>query len=318
MIYANSHCDMLTKSYDSKKEILDTSLMFNVSDVVSKLPYIECLAIFISNMYEKDKYEYGYTRTKEIIDYYNSQFKKYSSRYNLYKILKKEDIYLVEKNKKLGIVLTIENMSAIGKNINNIDDLVNSGVRIASLTWNNDNLVASGCFSNNDNGITIFGKKVLNKMSDYNMILDLSHISDNSFNDVINYGYKKIMATHSCARSICNNKRNLTDEQIKKISSNNGIIGICLYNGFLTEVNKKATIDDIIDHIVYISNLIGIDKVCIGSDFDGLEKEDLPIGITGVRDINKIEERMIERNFYKSDIEKIFGINLKNFLYKNL
>lgn len=317
-MYADLHCDMLSRAFDDKKEPYDSSLMFNFSDAKGLLPYIQFLAVFINSRYETPKYGYGNVRANEIINWYNKKYSKLKKIYNLYQINSKEDVEFVNDNKKLGIVLTIENMSAIGNNINNLETLVNNGIKVASLTWNGKNLIASGSFSKIDTGVSKFGFEVIKKMEKFGIILDVSHLSDNSFFDVINYGYKKIMATHSCARSICNNERNLTDEQIKYIAKNDGVVGICLYNKFLNDKNKDTDIDDIIDHIAYISNLIGIDKVCIGSDFDGLEKEDLPVGISGIRDLNKIIKRMLERKFSENEIEMVFGKNLKKFLIKKL
>lgn len=317
-IYADLHSDILTRSFDEKKDITDKSLMFNISDVQGALPYIQLCAIFINSKYEISKYNYGNDRANKIISWYKEEYLKFKDSYNLHQIINKEDIEFVEKNKKVGIILTVENMSAIGDNLNNLDSLINCGIKIASLTWNGTNLIASGTFSKSDTGISKFGKKVLNKINEHNMILDVSHLSDNSFLDVIDYGYNNIMATHSCARGLCCNERNLTDEQIKYIAKSEGVIGICLYNEFLNCKTKIVKIDDVIDHIVYISNLTSVDNVCIGSDFDGLERKDLPLGISGVRDIHKIEERMIERKFSKNEVEKIFGRNFKNFLSKKM
>ncbi len=317
-IYADLHCDMLSRAFDDNKEPYDRSLMFNFSDVQCMLPYIQLCAVFINSKYEISKYGYGNVRANKILNWYNEKYSKLKEIYNLYQINTKRDVKFVTDNKKIGIVLTIENMSAIGNDIKNLEILINNGIKIASLTWNGKNLIASGSFSKVDTGVSKFGFEVIKKMDKHGMILDVSHLSDNSFFDVINYGYKKIMATHSCARSICNSERNLSDEQMKYIAISDGVIGICLYNRFLNDKSKNASIDDIIDHVIYISNLVGIDKVCIGSDFDGLEKEDLPTGIYGVKDLNKIEERMLKRKFSQNEIEKVFGKNLKNFLIKSL
>ena len=116
----------------------------------------------------------------------------------------------------------------------------------------------------------------------------------------------------------CNNKRNLDDYEIKYIAKCGGVIGINFYKDFLTNKNTYATIDDVINHITYIANLVGIDYVGIGSDFDGLDKNDLPIGIKGVKDIENLIDRLLTRGFSNYEVEKIMGKNMYDYLHKNL
>ena len=126
----------------------------------------------------------------------------------------------------------------------------------------------------------------------------------------------RIVATHSCVRKLCDNTRNLDDYEIIYIGECDGVIGINFYKKFLTDKKPYTTIDDVIDHITYIANFIGINYVGIGSDFDGVEASDLPIGIKGVKDINNLIDRLITRGFSNYEIEKIMGKNIYNYFLK--
>ena len=236
---------------------------------------------------------------------------------NIIHICRKEDIDKVEKYNKIGMLLTVENGSAIDDDITNIERLYNRKVRLMTLTWNEDNKIASGAYTKNDLGLTEFGKKCIKKMEELKMIIDLSHISDKSFFDVLDNTTSSVVATHSCVRSICDNKRNLTDLQIKEIAKRKGVIGVCFYSEFLSD-NIKVTSDDIVNHIEYIANLVGTDYIGLGSDFDGIKKENLPLDICSIKDITILIEKLKKRGFNDEDIKKIMGGNYINFLKSTL
>lgn len=166
-------------------------------------------------------------------------------------------------------------------------------------------------------GLTKLGKEYIKELNKRNMIIDISHASEKTFWDTINYSKKPVIATHSCAYSVCPHNRNLKDEQIKQISKSNGIIGICLASEFLNS-NGRAGINDIIKHIKYIANLIGIDYIGLGSDFDGVKDESMPKDLTGVKDIYKLEEALHVEGFTKEEVKKIMGENWNRFLKQNL
>ena len=186
-----------------------------------------------------------------------------------------------------------------------------------SLTWNDDNFLACGAFTKNDTGLTTKGRECIKLMNNLGMIVDVSHISRKSFFDIINITDKSVIATHSCVNSLCENKRNLTDEQIKLIAKCKGMIGVCFYKEFLSN-NKYVTIDNVVDHIEYISNLVGSEFVGIGSDFDGMENEDKPQDLKSVLDIKKIEEKLEKRGFSPKEINNIMGGNYIRILNENL
>lgn len=185
------------------------------------------------------------------------------------------------------------------------------------VVWNEDNELASGAMTNNDKGLTNLGKQCVKELEKQQIIIDVSHMSKKGFYDTLEITNMPIIASHSCVNSICNHPRNLDDEQIKQIAKKNGVIGICFCKSFLTNKNK-ATVKDIVKHIDYIVNLVGIDYVAFGSDFDGLEKENELEDIKGVKDVNKIILELESIGYSKVDIEKITSGNFIRVMNKIL
>ena len=138
------------------------------------------------------------------------------------------------------------------------------------------------------------------------MLVDLSHISERGFWDVIETTSKPIIVSHSNAREICSHPRNLFNEQITAVAKNGGVIGINLYPEFLNN-DGKATIKDVLKHIEHIVSIAGPDDIGLGADFDGIEKT--PDDISGVENINIIFEHLGRLNYSNEIIEKIAGDN---------
>lgn len=310
-IVADAHCDTIEYACDNNMNICDRRLSFNLIDVKDNMPYLQLMACFVHDNYKGD----GYKRIEEILKYY---FKQEQENYqNIICINSKKDIDKVRENNKLGVMLTIENGVAIDGNIDNLYELYNKGIRLMTITWNYDNELGCGSLIQNDLGLTSFGKKCIKTMNSLNMIVDASHASPKTFWNIMNMSSKPVIASHSNVYNLCNHSRNLTDIQIKEIAKANGIIGITYCTKFLSN-NKKTSINDVVNHIEYVANLVGIEYVCLGSDFDGIEKEYLPDNLKGVKDIYKLEDYLVHRGFSKIEIEKIMGENLANFIQSNI
>ncbi len=307
-ILVDGHCDTIEVAFDKQKNIDDKSLNFNLKD--AKKPMIQMMATFIS-----PEYKNSFKRAKDIINYFYNQYEKFYKEIILVKT--KEDIEKVILENKVGIVLTIENGRAIENDLKNVDYLYDKGIRIMSINWNEDNLLGCGALTKNDTGLTEFGKQYINKLNEKNIIVDISHSSQKTFWDTVKVSEKPVVATHSCCMSLCNHPRNLNDEQIKQIAKMNGVIGICYSSAFLSE-NEKADSKKIAQHIAYIANLVGIDYVGLGSDFDGLEEKHLPEDIKGIKDIGKLKEELRNVGFTKKEIEKIWDENWVRVLKENL
>lgn len=223
----------------------------------------------------------------------------------------------IETSSETKVILSIENGSAISGDLDNVEYFYNKGVRIASITWNDDNELGCGAKTKNDNGLTELGKKYVNKLNDYGILVDVSHLSEKSFWEVVSITNKPIIATHSNVYNLCKNPRNLKDEQIKAIAKSGGIIGICFYSDFLNN-QKRANIKDIVKHIKYIKDLVGIDYIGFGSDFDGMNVKKTAEGVENISFINNITEELKRQCFSCEEIVKIMWNNWSNVLKKSL
>lgn len=224
-----------------------------------------------------------------------------------------DDIIRITNEKKICGLIGIEGGTAIEKNLDNINAFFEMGVRYIGLTWNNSNSISSSARDaverGKPGGLTDFGIQVVKRMNEVGMLIDVSHLSEEGFWGVIENTTSPIIASHSNCYSINPHYRNLTDEQIKAIASNGGYIGVNFYDKFLDKDGEKngSTIEKVIEHIEYIKNLVGVDYIGIGADFDG--------GITPAKELYdagcypELTKRLVERGYTENEIKKILGGN---------
>ena len=284
-----------------------------------------------------------------IIDSIYAMTNKYKEELEI--ALNPVDFKRIESQGKLAIFLGMENGYPIGNDLSLIDSFYNKGVRYITLchSYNND-ICDSSTDSAEHNGFSDFGKEVIHKMNDLGVMIDMSHASDESFRQVIELSNSPIIASHSCAKALCDNPRNLSDNLLLKLKENGGVIQMCILSAYVKtpEPNperdsaknavyekhgnyyeldaagkdafivdwfkvdddfplKLATVSDVVDHIDHIVELIGIDHVGIGTDFDGGG------GVEDCYDVSQIENITIElvrRAYSVKDIKKIWSGNL--------
>jgi len=212
----------------------------------------------------------------------------------------------VEENRKSGImsaILTIEGPAGIDYNPEVLEDLYNIGFRISTLGWNEQNPLTGSCVTGG--GLTELGRAYVKEAQRVGIVIDVSHISDEGFWDIMEITEKPVIASHSNSRALWDVPRNLTDDMYKAICRTGGTAGINLYNNFLGEA---PTIDTICDHIFHFLDVAGCDRhISLGSDFDGCEC--LPAGITGVQDYTKLSDRLLERGLSEDTVYNIFWKN---------
>lgn len=214
-------------------------------------------------------------------------------------------------NKRNGIptvFLGIENGCALAGNIDNIDYFYRLGVRYITLCHNGDNLLCDSAMQSLDthNGLSEFGRQVVLKMNAVGMMVDVSHVGEKSFWDAVALSTKPIIASHSCCKALRNHPRNLTDEQIRAIALSAGVVQICLYKHFLSDTDV-ATVANAVRHIKHVVELVGVDYVGIGSDFDGGGEI---AGATSENQLINITKALIKEGFDDDEISKILGGNL--------
>lgn len=222
-------------------------------------------------------------------------------------VLKAADIHAARAEGKIGAILAIENSEGIERSLNILRSLYQLGVRSIGLTHNPNTWVSTG----NDEGetgggLTKFGVQLVSEMNRLGMLVDVSHISERGFWDVLDVTDKPVIASHSNCKTLCNHPRNLSNEQLKALSANGGVVGITFVTGFLTDGGwrKPPPFEQLLNHIEYAIDVAGIDHVGIGSDFDGGGEH-----LKDATEYPKITEGLSERGYSEVDIKKVIGEN---------
>jgi membrane dipeptidase len=266
------------------------------------------------------------------------------------------DAYRIKKSGKIAAFIGVENGYPIGKDISKVKEFFNLGARYITLSHTRNNDI---CDSSTDptgaenNGLSHFGEEVVKEMNRLGMMVDVSHISDKSFYDVLKLSKAPVIASHSSCRALCENPRNIDDNMLLALKQNKGVIQICILSNYIKtpepnpeleakvkelrqkygdndkltdnlknqmrseyiairkKYEKLATVKDAVDHIDHVVQVIGIDNVGIGTDFDGGG------GIDGCRtaaDMKNITIELLRRGYSKKDIEKIWGGNIMRVL----
>lgn len=178
-----------------------------------------------------------------------------------------EDMQKAKDEGIFYVFIGCEGLSEIGEDIEQIDMLYEFGARHASLTWNEQNPLATGIRGDADRGLTKLGVQALHKIQELNMLFDVSHLNDKSFWDVMRHASGPVVATHSSSRALCSVPRNLTDEMIKELTETGGMVGINSYPEFIAGKKDDRTVDMLAKHIEHIADIAGIDRIGFGFDF---------------------------------------------------
>jgi len=177
---------------------------------------------------------------------------------------------------KLSALLTVEDSVALEGDIRRLDEFWADGVRMASFTWNYENSLAyPNSFDPGEmkKGLKDFGFECLERMNALGVVADVSHLSEGGFWDVVKHSKKPFAASHSCARTLCDHSRNLTDAQLRAIGETGSVVGVNYCAEFLREGGTRSCIGDIVRHLDYMRRKAGIDALALGSDFDGISCE---------------------------------------------
>ncbi|TCI85712.1 dipeptidase [Tenacibaculum sp. M341] len=255
-------------------------------------------SLFNRAMYQCNKLK-GYARA------YNDNFILIEKKDDLLTLLKKR-----ATNKKIiGGIIGLEGGHCLEGEIENFLKLYDNGVRMLGLSHFFDNKLGGSAHGIEKGGITEFGKKVLGEMQKRNMILDIAHTSDKMISDIIKTYNGPIVSSHTGVDGVIESYRNLSDEQLKLLAKKDALIGVAFFPGAIGNDGIRG----IVKTMKHVKELIGVEHVALGSDFDG--SVTTPIDVTGYQ---YIVEEMLQQNFSKREIEMIMGENLKNFLLKNL
>jgi membrane dipeptidase len=317
----------------------------------------EFFAVFIGQGPRNDSsFNRVHQKALDIFDAIHKNVEKNSAMAEI--ALTADDAYRIKKTGKLAAFIGVENGYPIGMDISRIKQYYDLGARYITLCHTKNNDI---CDSSNDpkgpesNGLSPLGTQVVKEMNRLGMMVDISHISDKSFYDVLKVTKAPVIASHSSCRALCGSPRNLTDDMLLALKENGGVIQICILGNYLRtpepnpemeaklkeiqdkygdynvltneaknqmrteyravqkKYEKPATVKDVVDHIDHVVQVIGIDYVGIGTDFDGGGGVE---GCRTVAEMKNITIEMLRRGYSKSEITRIWGGNVMRVLRK--
>ncbi|MBQ8463905.1 MAG: membrane dipeptidase [Prevotella sp.] len=217
-----------------------------------------------------------------------------------------DELWANKRTGKKSIMLGIENGLALQGNLANIRHFRERGVVYITLCHNGDNDICDSARGNETHGgVSDFGQQVIREMNRQGLMVDLSHAHERSFYDALDISETPIVCSHSSARALCDHPRNLTDDQMRALAHRGGVCQITLYNGFLVK-DGEATILDAMRHLDHAIQVMGIDHVGLGTDFDG------DGGVRGLADASELvnfTRQLLARRYSEQDIQQIWGGN---------
>ncbi|SHK36284.1 membrane dipeptidase [Xylanibacter ruminicola] len=213
-------------------------------------------------------------------------------------------------NKHMGlksIMLGIENGIAIDGKLENLQHFVDRGIVYMTLCHNGDNDICDSASKtqHTHHGVSAFGEQVIKEMNRLGVLVDMSHAGEESFYQALEISSMPIVCSHSSARALCDHQRNLTDDQMRALAKNGGVAQTTIYHGFLRK-EGEATINDVIAHLEHAIDVMGIDHVGLGTDFDG---DGGVRGLANSSELINFTRRLLARRFSEQDIQKIWGGN---------
>lgn len=305
------HCDTLMHfaDYGDKYHLKESALCVDLKkmkEADSIAQFFACF-IYMKRFDGSDAYTKGYEYALNMIARGKEEFAQNAEEIAL--ALSYQDFVKNQKQEKISAFLTIEEGGIIDCKMERLEELYEQGVRLITLLWNSENCMG---YPNSDDtsvmacGLKPFGIETVERMNEMGMLIDVSHMSDGGFWDVIKHSKKPVVASHSNARAICGHRRNMSDEMIRALAETGGVSGINFYPYFLNGTNA-AGIDDLVRHMVHMYHIGGEEFVAMGTDFDGFDD--------GVNDISHMGQMEVlyhalkKRKFNDSQIEKFWNQN---------
>ena len=248
-------------------------------------------------------------------------------------VLTADDVLRAKREGKLGVIFGCQGLaSKIEDDPNLLRILHKLGLRIGQLTYNERSSLGCGCLEMPDTGLTQLGRVAIREMNHLGLLVDLAHAGERTSLDVLDLSADPVIVSHANVRALCDNPRNLTDELIRILAARDGVVGITAYSPFCeTRPGIRPTLNEVVDHIAYVADLVGVQHVGIGSDFFEGESEVrferffrvrypevirqytlatvYAEGFDGVACFPRLTEALVKRGFTDQEVRKILGEN---------
>ena len=322
MRVVDMHCDTILELLDRDLQGKKASLYTNdLSIDLQKLKKGNYLLQNFALFTDQNTLDIPEHQTMRLYDEYCKQMDTYSQY--IAPVYTYSDIEKNDQEGKISSLLTLEDGGVCFQDLAMLRNYYRMGVRMIALTWNYENGIGYPNLSMKDmdgnkpnfkhgidtvHGLTEFGISYVQEMEKLGMIIDVSHLNDAGFYDVLKYTTKPFVASHSNARSVCDVARNMSDDMILRLADRGGVMGLNFCGSFLADrQDHKSCVEDMVKHILYIKNLSGIDVIGLGTDFDGIN---CPLEIQDASYMYLLEEALYKAGLSQEEVEKIFYKNV--------
>lgn len=235
------------------------------------------------------------------------------------------DIRAAKAAGETAIVFHFQGADPIEDELDFLNVFHDVGLRAMQLTYNSRNRLGDGCFEPTDAGLSKFGRKVIRRMEDLAMAVDLSHAGARTALEATEAATRPVVVTHANARALLDTPRNISDDLIRAVAASGGAIGVCAAPFFLTR-DREATLDMLIDHVAYMADLVGIEHVGLGFDFAEEDEDDyvyfgyderyipmppwqFPVGIASHAEAGNVRAALKARGFSDTEVRGVLGEN---------
>ena len=298
-MYFDLHCDTVTVLNREHARLARNERMVSLEKGRTLKNWAQTYAIFMPD----------HLRGPEAVEFYedNLAFFRREMAENAGKVssaVRYGDIAGAWQRGEAAAVLAVEGGSVLAGDITRVEKLADDGVKFLTLTWNGKNELGSG--NDTQEGLSDFGREAVGELERRGIAVDVAHLNDKGFDDLVHTAKKPFIATHANLRAVCGHKRNLTDDQFREIVRRGGIVGINFCRAFLNDDKEKAGFPDLVRHIERMLMLGGEDVIAMGSDFDGTT---VPEGMESVEKLADVERYLLKAGLGEKQTEKIMGGN---------
>lgn len=311
--YATHFAELAARGIDAGGDLAHNGgyMALDRMDSSRGFAWCQCFAVWIPDTFHRHGAHDFYLKAR---DWFFAQACQHADRMTL--VRDARDIEGVLAEGKVAAMLTVENASLLNHSVRAIDELAQDGVKMITLTWNDRNPIGSGNLT--DEGLTTFGREAIRSLEDARIVVDVSHLNEAGFFDLVDVARRPFVASHSNARAICDVPRNLADDQFRAIRDAGGIVGLNYCRGFLTTrdcgaTGEDVTFDEVAAHIEHFLDLGGEDVLALGSDYDGT---DVPAWLDGCEKVGGFFAQ-VERRFGERVARKMFFENARDFFVRN-
>lgn len=302
------HCDTVTRCFDEKLNLYHGRQEVSLKKGRSLAAWAQCFAIFVD---DRQRGEAAFRYYQNCVSFLKLAAKINSRHLSLCRSRQEMDVAL--NAKKCAGFLTVENAAALGGKLENIETLAADGVKVIALTWNGENELGFGCGVGGR--LKPFGRAAVAELARYGIIVDLSHLSDEGFDEVLELYGGPVMASHSNLRLVCDHPRNLTDRQFKALAARGGIVGANFHLPFLAEaIEASHRPQSLFAHVDRMLELGGENTIVLGSDFDGAHMPEFCRNLSYIPALYSL----FAARYGETLTDRIFFKNASDFFEKSL